>query len=130
MLAAAGQWSRRSRRTISGIPRRRCIASLLLGWLLVASTTLSASAVAAAAVEDKQRVIVQLTQAVSLEQAVAEERRRGGRIRHTYRHVLTGFAADLAPQRIAALRDDPTVATITQTRGLSQRGHSRHLPGG
>ncbi len=116
--AQPDSYSRTGSRGTVAILRRRGIASLL-GLLIVASTTTvatpisPAAAAAAAADEHKQRVIVQLSHPSSLDQAVTEERQRGGRIRHTYRHVLTGFAADLAPERISALRKDPRVKAVS-----------------
>jgi subtilisin family serine protease len=43
-------------------------------------------------------------------------RQPGARVGHEYRRVLTGFAAELTDQQVAALRQDPRVLAIEQDR--------------
>ena len=38
--------------------------------------------------------------------------RYGARVGHVYRHALRGYSATLSPDRVAALRADPTVAAV------------------
>ncbi len=86
---------------------------VLVAALTAISLPVAAPAAAAAGAEDKQRVLVQVEQPGDVDDAVAQERAKGGILRHTYRRVLHGFAADLAPGRIAALRKDPRIKAVT-----------------
>ncbi len=90
--------------------RRTVLMIIVLATLLAQS---SASGTAIAQQAGKQRYIVQFDKDADVGSAIADELAVGATIRHRYRKVLTGFAADLAPGRAAALRSNPKVKAVT-----------------
>lgn len=46
----------------------------------------------------------------------------GGSVLYTYEHVLLGFAAELPPEAVQALQEDPTVAYVEEDRVLTIQG--------
>jgi subtilisin family serine protease len=86
---------------------------VLLAMMVAAAPVVTVPSAAAAAPEPRQRVLVQLERAADVGAVASTERANGGRLHHTYRRVLDGFAADLAPGRIRALRQDPRVESVT-----------------
>jgi subtilisin family serine protease len=62
---------------------------------------------------ERQRVIVQLDDAGAVDAVAAEEARAGAAIRHRYRRVLDGFAADIPVARLEGLRRNPLVRSVT-----------------
>ena len=54
--------------------------------------------------------------------------RYGARVGHVYRHALRGYSATLSPDRVAALRADPTVAAVVAD--LPVHAFAQTLPAG
>ena len=63
------------------------------------------------------RYIVVLEKSASLDAVLARhESLAGVEVEHTYRHALNGYAAELSPQALAAVRTDSRVAFVSPDR--------------
>ena len=63
------------------------------------------------------RYIVVLEKSAPLDAVLAQhESLAGVEVEHTYRHALNGYAAELSPQALAAVRSDSRVAFVSPDR--------------
>jgi subtilisin len=91
--------------------RRRLVVGGMLAALLV--SVMAAMPGAAAASGSTGSYIVVLKGAASPSAtARAHASRYGARVGHVYRHALKGYSATLSPDRVAALKADPSVAAV------------------
>ncbi|MBA3528211.1 MAG: S8 family serine peptidase [Propionibacteriaceae bacterium] len=87
------------------------LVALTLLLLLVAG--LGQAPAASASPSSSKRYIVQTDSTSTTGQAVADVRRAGGRVKHTYARALAGFSATLNSGQIRRLQANPHVRSIT-----------------
>ncbi len=84
------------------------LLALLMAGLVIAPMV----AIGSAAASGTERVIVQVRPSADVDAMADREARAGGTILRRYTRVLDGFAAELAPDRIANLRRHPQVIRV------------------
>lgn len=104
------------------IVRKATIRCSILAVVLTAAAVLPATAVEA---EERARYIVVLRDSAQSPGEVAAEHRSryGAEVSHVYSHALRGYAAELPPQAVRGISEDPRVAFVEadqQVKGLAQ----------
>jgi subtilisin len=101
--------------------RRRWFVGCLLATLVVALVPASSAGAA-----PRAGYVVVLKGAAGSAEVVARRHagRYGASVRHVYRNALSGYSATLSPDRVAALRADPSVAAVVPDRTLRIQAQS------
>lgn len=88
-------------------------SAILASGVLVLLTGFAGLPAAQAAPAETKAVIVQLRSPADVRPAASEATRGGGNVKHVYKRVLDGFAAELPAQAVEALQRNPRVKSVT-----------------